>query len=243
MTSNEDQSFPYYRTPDAIRNETFPRRMRGLDESEVYEYLDLLADQVECCDKERRELRADNERLTGELEEVRSRLSELEDVGDRVNDQVVELFSQAQLVAEEIVEDVSRDARQRLTQARAQERQILEEAMQTAERTRREAEAMIGRATQGPGFATPLASPFGDSLGDGTGGHAALDATAAAELEQVRAFARAAQAQMQSIMEALASQAERLGGAPHRNGTPHNGNGGWQIEAPPGGRPDPWGSA
>jgi DivIVA domain-containing protein len=228
VTNDEDQDFPYYRAPDAIRNETFARRIRGLDESEVYEYLDLLADQVEFSDKERRELRADNDRLRGELKDVRSQLSEYEDVGDRVNDQVVEMFSQAQLVAEEIVEDVSRDARQRLTQARAQERQILEEAMQTAERTRREAEAMIGRASQGSVVVT--------SSGP--------DASAAAtELEQVRTFARAAQAQMQSIMEALASQAERLSGAPHRNGSPHPGIGGWQIESPPGDRPDPWGSA
>jgi DivIVA domain-containing protein len=228
VTNEEDQDFPYYRAPDAIRNETFSRRMRGLDESEVYEYLDLLADQVEFSAKERRELRADNDRLRSDLKDVRSQLSEYEDVGDRVNDQVVEMFSQAQLVAEEIVEDVSRDARQRLTQARAQERQIIEEAMQTAERTRREAEAVIGRTSNGSVVASPAGS----------------DASAAAtELEQVRNFARAAQAQMQSIMEALASQAERLSGAPHRNGSPHPGIGGWQIESPPGDRPDPWGSA
>jgi DivIVA domain-containing protein len=228
VTNDEDQDFPYYRAPDAIRNETFSRRIRGLDESEVYEYLDLLADQVEFSNKERREVRAENDRLQSELKDLRSQLSELEDAGDRVNDQVVEMFSQAQLVAEEIVEDVSRDARQRLSQARAQERQILEEAMQTAERTRREAEAVIGRASQG----SALAAPSGP------------DASAAAtELEQVRAFARAAQAQMQSIMDALASQAERLSGAPHRNGSARPGIGGWQIEAPPGGRPDPWGSA
>jgi DivIVA domain-containing protein len=228
VTNEEDQDFPYYRAPDAIRNETFSRRMRGLDESEVYEYLDLLADQVEFSAKERRELRADNDRLRSDLKDVRSQLSEYEDVGDRVNDQVVEMFSQAQLVAEEIVEDVSRDARQRLTQARAQERQILEEAMQTAERTRREAEAMIGRASQGSVVVT--------SSGP--------DASAAAtELEQVRTFARAAQAQMQSIMDALASQAERLSGAPHRNGSQHPGMGGWQLDPPPGNRPDPWGSA
>ena len=228
MTNNVDQDFPYYRAPEAIRKETFSRRMRGLDEAEVYEYLDLLADQVEFSDKERREVRAENDRLRDELQDLRSRVADFEEVGDRVNDQVVELFSQAQLVAEEIVEDVSRDARQRLGQARAQERQILEEAMQTAERTRREAEAVIGSTTQASVVSTP---PGADA------------SAAATELEQVRAFARAAQAQMQSIMDALAAQADRLGGAPHRNGSPHPGNGGWQLEPPPGGRPDPWGSA
>jgi len=33
-----------YKSPASIRNEDFPRRMRGLDADKVYEYLDLLAD-------------------------------------------------------------------------------------------------------------------------------------------------------------------------------------------------------
>ena len=63
---------------------------------------------------------------------MQAELDEFEQVGDRVNDQVVQLFSQAQLVAEEMVEDVSRDARERIGQARAHEREIVEEAMNTA---------------------------------------------------------------------------------------------------------------
>lgn len=146
MTSHGGEDFPYYRSPDSIRKESFRRRVRGLDESEVYEYLDLLADQVQATEKERAELKAANERLRTEfaraqsdytrlqteLQEAKARLAEQESLGDRVNEQVVQLFSQAQLVAEEMVEDVSRDARQRLTQARAQERQILDEAVASA---------------------------------------------------------------------------------------------------------------
>lgn len=211
MTSNEDHTFPYYRSPSSIRNETFPRRMRGLDEYEVREYLDLLADQVQAADLERQEYRAENERLQGELqqsradnerlqaelERVRTELAEYEEVGDRVNDQVVELFSQAQLIAEEMVEDVSQGARERLTQARAQERQILEEAMQTAEQTRRDAEALIRWTVPGVGVGEPSNT-------------AAEMSAAAAELEQVRSFARAAQAQMQSIMDSFATEVGRL---------------------------------
>ena len=54
MTSDDDQVFLYYRSPEAIRNETFARRRRGLDPDEVNEYLGLLADQVETFNRERR---------------------------------------------------------------------------------------------------------------------------------------------------------------------------------------------
>ena len=106
--------------------------MRGLDADTVYEYLDLLADQVQATESELSDTRAENERLQTELRRVQAELDEYEQVGDRVNEQVVQLFSQAQLVAEEMVEDVSRDARERIGQARAHERKIVEEAMNTA---------------------------------------------------------------------------------------------------------------
>ncbi|WP_322936883.1 DivIVA domain-containing protein [Nocardioides bizhenqiangii] len=106
--------------------------MRGIDAAEVYEYLDLLAGQVQATESELRESRAENDRLRTELQRVQAALDEYEQVGDRVNEQVVQLFSQAQLVAEEMVEDVSRDARDRIGQARAHERKVVEEAMDTA---------------------------------------------------------------------------------------------------------------
>jgi DivIVA domain-containing protein len=125
-----------YRTPASIRDETFQRRMRGLDADEVYEYLDLLADQVEVMEKEFSEKfsesQAENDRLQAELRRVQVELDEYEQVGDRVSEQAVQLFSQAQLVAEQMVEDISRDARERIGQARAHERKIVEDAMSTA---------------------------------------------------------------------------------------------------------------
>ena len=129
---NDHQSNPSHRTPTEIRDATFPRKMLGLDADQVYEYLDALADQVQACERERAELRAETERVRAELQRVRAELDEYEQVGERVNEQIVQMFSQAQLVAEEMVEDVSRDARERLGQARAHERRIVEEAMSTA---------------------------------------------------------------------------------------------------------------
>jgi DivIVA domain-containing protein len=162
MTNSDHRVSPRYQTPTSIRDETFQRRMRGLDADRVYEYLDRLADQVQSTEKELSDARAENQRLEAELRRVQGELDEYEQVGERVNDQVVQLFSQAQLVAEEMVEDVSRDARERIGQARAHERKVVEEAMNTAG-------------------------------------------------QQVRSYARSAQAQMQSIMESFATDVDRLG--------------------------------
>ncbi|GAA1155832.1 hypothetical protein GCM10009630_62240 [Kribbella jejuensis] len=128
-----------HQTPDQIRSEVFRRRMRGLDPNKVFSYLDVLADQVQDTAEDLSTSRAENERLQDELRRTRSELQrvqaeldEYEQAGDRVNDQIVQLFSEAQLVAEEMVQDVSRDARERIGQARAHERRIVEEAMDTA---------------------------------------------------------------------------------------------------------------
>jgi DivIVA domain-containing protein len=163
-------------TPAAIRDAAFTRRMRGLDAEEVYEYLDLLADQMEATEISNREIRAENERLTAELQRVRKELDEFEGAGDRVNEQIVQLLSQAQLVAEEMVEDVNRDARERIGHARAHEQQILREAVGVA--------------------------------GD-----------------EVRSYARAAQAQMQSIMDSFAAQVEQLGDPSSVSGSSDQGRG------------------
>lgn len=127
------QASRHHQTPESIRDETFDRRMvGGLDQHQVYGFLDVLADQVLAAQEELSRSRAENERLRGELQRVQGELDEYEQVGDRVNEQVVELFSQAQLVAEEMVEDVSRDAAERIGQARVHERKIVEEALDTA---------------------------------------------------------------------------------------------------------------
>ncbi|MDX6258925.1 MAG: hypothetical protein QOH84_613 [Kribbellaceae bacterium] len=113
--------------------------MRGLDATKVYGYLDLLADQVQATERELNESRAKNERLQAELQRGRAEMQRMqaeldhyEQVGDRVNEQVIQMFSQAQLVVEDMVQDVSRDARERIGQARAEERKIVAAAMDTA---------------------------------------------------------------------------------------------------------------
>ena len=132
MTNTDHRTAAHYQTPAAIRDETFHRRMVGLDADKVYEYLDLLADQVQATERELGESREENARLSAQVQRLQSELDEHEHMGDRVNEQMVQLFSQAQLVAEEMVEDVSRDAAERLGHAREHERRIVEEAVNTA---------------------------------------------------------------------------------------------------------------
>ncbi|MFI5736380.1 hypothetical protein ACIA49_40065 [Kribbella sp. NPDC051587] len=113
--------------------------MRGLDAAKVYGYLDLLADQVQTAEHDLKEAQARNERLLAELQRGRAEAQRLraeiehhEQAGSRVNEQVVQMFSQAQLVVEEMVQDVSRDARERIGHAREHERKIVAAAMDTA---------------------------------------------------------------------------------------------------------------
>ena len=162
MTYTDDRVTLPYQSPDAIRNESFQRRLRGLDAQEVYEYLDQLADQVDGCESRLNVARANNDRLVAEGQRLRAEVDEYERTSERVNEQMVQLFSQAQLIAEEMVQDVSRDAQERIGQARAHERDIVEQAVNAAG-------------------------------------------------EQVRSYARSAQAQMQSIMDSFASDVDRLG--------------------------------
>ncbi|MGH3369784.1 MAG: DivIVA domain-containing protein, partial [Nocardioidaceae bacterium] len=167
-------------------------------------------DQVQAAERERSAGRAEIERLQmelqrtrAELHRVQAELDEYEQVGERVNEQVVQLFSQAQLVAEEMVKDVSRDARERIGQARAQERRIVAEAMDTAG-------------------------------------------------QQVRSYARTAQAQMQSIMDSFATEVDRLGStplsgesgsaAPHQNDPLFDDLNDWQIRSRNGSGPESPGS-
>ena len=193
MTTTDHRVSPKFQTPAAIRDETFHRRMRGLDADQVYEYLDRLADQVQATEQQLGATRSEKEQLEAELAGVRAELgaelarvradlAEYEQMGDRVNDQVVQMFSQAQLVAEQMVEDCSRDARERISHAREHERKIVEQAM-------------------------------------GTAG------------EQVRSYARAAQAQMESVMSSFSSEVDRLSSpsVSRDSNDPLFGDG-WQIE-------------
>jgi cell division initiation protein len=194
VTQQQDQTFPYYRSPQAIRNETFSHRVRGLDEAEVREYLDLLADQVHAANLEREEYRSENQRLRAELESAHSRS---EPTPDEINPQAVILFSQAQQVADQLVEEAVIHARDLMTSARNQQREILEQAHKAAEAAARQAAAVAGHDIVTTAAATPTSY-----------------SQPVPEIEYVRTFARVAQVQLRSVLDALTEQVERLGEVP-----------------------------
>jgi cell division initiation protein len=186
---------PYYRSPGAIRNETFNHRMRGLDEAEVRAYLELLADQVQAADAERAGLRAEVDRLRRELERHGDDQQRAE---DEISPHAVALFSQAQQVADQLVEEAVRHARDLMTAARHQQREILEHAHETAQ-------AAAGNLQQIA--QVEVDEPPGEPGRAGAG-------IPLEQLEYVRTFAKVAQAQLRSVVDALAEQVDRLGEVP-----------------------------
>ncbi|MGZ4471074.1 MAG: DivIVA domain-containing protein [Nocardioidaceae bacterium] len=202
--------FPYYRTPSAIRNEVFGHRVRGFDEAEVREYLDLLADQVQAAESEQAEVRAENERLRQENDRLRSDIERQRSVTPppippqpqpvpqaqpqpqdaSASRRAEALLRQAQQAADQLVEEAVRYARQVMTSARAEQREILQRAHEAAESAAQAARVAEARSL---------------SLG-----HTAQTP----EIEQVRNYAHVAQVQLRAILESLAYQVDRLGAAP-----------------------------
>lgn len=207
MTQQPEHDFPYYRSPAAIRGESFSHRMRGLDEDEVREYLHLLADQIEASERERSTLHAEIERLRGEVEGLHD--ARPESAQDEINPQAVLLFSQAQQVADQLVEEAVVHARDLMASARHQQREIMEQARRSM-------------PTEGARDATGARTSLNVPSTDG--------ASSVAEVEYVQTFARVAQVQLRSVLEALSEEVERLGevsrfhqqsfGSPTDPGTP-----------------------
>lgn len=183
-----------HESPVSIRNEVFSHRMRGLDEDEVHEYLETLADQVEETNEllyarssELEELRREAEALRAENRRLREAT---EHASTDTNPHAVELLRQAQQVADQLVEEAVIHARDLIVSARHQQRDILQRAHEAAEEAVRRTGAprVQSRPTE---YSTPIPA-----------------------VEHVRTFARAAQVQLRSALEALTEQVERLGEMP-----------------------------
>ena len=192
-----------HESPVSIRNEVFSHRMRGLDEDEVREYLESLADQVEetgellyARSQELEELRREAEALRAENRRLREAT---EHASTDTNPQAAELLIRAQQVADQLVEEAVIRARDLIVSARHQQRDML--------RAHEAAEA----AVRYPG------APHGQSP-------PTVYSTPIPEVQHVGAFAQAAQVQLRSVLEALTEQVERLGGMPQLE------RGGSQVE-------------
>jgi len=170
-------------SPANIRSEVFSHRMRGLDEEEVRDYLELVASQVQATEAERTRLHAEIEQLRAENHRLREAP---EQNPDDISPQAVMLFSQAQQVADQLVEEAVIHARDLMMSARSQQRDILKRAHQAAEEAVRRTGARQVHAA------------------------AAGQTAQVREVEYVRTFAKVAQVQLRSVLDALTEQVDRL---------------------------------
>ena len=187
----QQQNLTHQESPASIRSEVFAHRMRGLDEAEVREYLDILADQVEAADAVRASQRSEIEQLRSENRRLQE---EMEQSSTEISPQAVALFSQAQQVADQLVEEAVTHARDLMMSARHQQRDIIQRAHDSAEQVARRTGAhdiVTGPTAVEQGYTTPVP-----------------------EIEYVRTFARVAQVQLRSVLDALNDQVDRLSEVP-----------------------------
>ncbi|HSE07055.1 MAG TPA: DivIVA domain-containing protein [Nocardioidaceae bacterium] len=133
----EQHPFHYYRAPAEIRDVQFTHRIRGVDEYEVAEYLDLLADQVHASDLEIDRLRQENRRLEEEnarLRDANDQLAANPSVGSTpaATPQAAALLLNAQHAADALVEEAVRRVQEMLAVARAEKNAILRNAQEGA---------------------------------------------------------------------------------------------------------------
>jgi DivIVA domain-containing protein len=100
-------------SPASIRSEVFGHRLRGLDEEEVRDYLDLLAEQVERSNAEIDRLRAENDGLRADVLLLRQQLAHAE-----TGPQAAALLAEAQQVADQLVQEAVVRARDLMMSAR-----------------------------------------------------------------------------------------------------------------------------
>lgn len=164
----------------ALRSARFDQARNGYNRDQVHALLAQAADRVEAGERERGALRDEVARLRADNERLRQAG---EDGGDEsrmeVSLRAVELLSRAQQSADNAVAEAEAYARDLVDTARAQYREILQRAQETAAQTSRE---------------LPSAER-GDAI---------------PEVEYVRTYARVAQVQLRSVLEALTAEVDKL---------------------------------
>lgn len=175
MTSRDEHVFPYYRSPQDIRNESFTHRIRGLDENEVHEYLDLLADQMAAFEWERAEMIAELERLRAREEQLqKERRGTTPGPGPDTAPEAAQaaaMLSHAQEVADQLLADASHRAQEIIAAAQTRGREAVHRArirtqdqMQSLYEELDEEFRRLGEATRHSGpDKLPPASPRYDS--------------------------------------------------------------------------------
>lgn len=200
-TRMSSSSSPHAWRPDEVRRKQFTIRFRGLDPNEVRGFLNALADnvaqlqeEVAGLKRERMQQRDDLEQAQDELAQTRAELArvrselqqaQLQPQGE-VTDQAVLLLSQAQQLADALIDEGMQSARNLMVAARSHQRDIVSPASE---------------------------ADHGSAHSAAAGEHASHhpDPAVSAEIEDVRTFARVAQVQFRAVLDALNEQVTRLG--------------------------------
>lgn len=199
------QQGPSYTTISAgeIRTARFSSRRHGWDEDEVRLFLDRLANDIQNADSERAAMRAELHGLRGEVERLRREHSgEGGQTRLEVSVHAVGLLSQAQQTADSCVAEAEQYARDLITAARNQYQDILQNAQQAAANSMREISTVVA-------------------------GHEDA-AVSVPEIEYVRTFARVAQVQLRSVLDALTQEVDKLGQLPRLDEPPAPRDVSWQ---------------
>jgi DivIVA domain-containing protein len=166
--------------PDEVRHRNFTVRFRGLDRNEVEGFLKLLADDLARLHEQIRMVTQENARLRDELRQAQANPQE------QVTDQAVLLLNQAQQLADALIDEGMQSARDMLLAARSHHRDVIVPG----------SEADHGGVVQ-------VMAPVDDVVR-----HNAH--RSAAEVEDVRMFAKVAQVQFRAVLDALDEQVNRL---------------------------------
>jgi cell division initiation protein len=187
---NYDFSSPAI-SAEAVRVARFSTKRHGWDEKEVRTFLDAVANDIQAADTERASLRAELHEIRAEVDRIRGSVSG-EDSQSRMEISVhaVGLLSQAQQTADSCVAEAEQYARDLVTAARSQYQEILQKAQQAAAQSMRDVSAVSGAV----------------------GSEEA--AVSLPEIEYVRTFARVAQVQLRSVLDALTHEVDKLGQLP-----------------------------
>ena len=167
---------------DEVRGQRFSNRRRGYDVDEVLLFLNKVANDVQASDGERAALRADLHTARAELQRLRDEKPEPSPERVEISVHAVGLLSQAQQTADSCVAEAEQYARELIDAARNQYRDILERAQQAAAESVRHIDVA-------PGDHAP----------------------AVPEIEYVRTYARVAQVQLRSVLDALTQEVDKLG--------------------------------
>jgi cell division initiation protein len=180
--------------PDEVRHRNFTVRFRGLDQNEVRGFHNAVADDLARLYEQIRVLTEDNGRLQSELQHAQGELQHAQEelqhaqVGpqEQVTDQAVLLLNQAQQLADALIDEGMQSARDLLMAARHQQRDIIEPG-------REDEYGAVAEAR---------------STADHVLRH---DTSTTSDVEDVRMFAKVAQAQFRAVLDALDEQVNRLG--------------------------------